>query len=99
MVSACGCGPVPAGRSSRPVDARAAPACRPDRPATGTLHVLPATARLTRSEDFRLVTRRGRRAGGPRIVVHALASATADAHQVVQTNSCARVGFVVSKAV
>jgi ribonuclease P protein component len=63
------------------------------------LHVLPATARLTRSADFRLVTRQGRRAGGPRIVVHALAPAAPDGREVVQTNSSARVGFVVSKAV
>ena len=58
--------------------------------------MLPATARLTRSEDFRLVTRQGRRAGGPRIVVHAMVPA---GDQVVQTTSGARVGFVVSKAV
>jgi ribonuclease P protein component len=58
--------------------------------------VLPSAARLTRSDDFRLVTRQGRRAGGSRIVVHALTSGSAD---VVQTTSPARVGFVVSKAV
>jgi ribonuclease P protein component len=34
--------------------------------------VLPAAARLTRSQDFGLVVRRGRRAGRPRLVVHAL---------------------------
>jgi ribonuclease P protein component len=54
--------------------------------------VLPATARLTRSEDFRLVTRQGRRVGGPRLVVHVLARADGE---MVQT----KVGFVVSKAV
>jgi ribonuclease P protein component len=59
--------------------------------------VLPAAARLTRSQDFRQVTRNGRRAGGPRIVVHA---ATADpSDQLVQTIAGPRVGFVVSKAV
>jgi len=61
--------------------------------------VLPATARLTRSSDFRQVTRQGRRAGGPRIVVHALVLATADGREVVQTSLSPRVGFVVSKAV
>ena len=59
--------------------------------------MLPATARLTRSEDFRQVTRQGRRAAGRRIVVHTLASG--DSPEVVQTSSSARVGFVVSKAV
>jgi ribonuclease P protein component len=57
--------------------------------------VLPATARLTRSADFRLVTRQGRRAGGPRIVVHALAR-PADSPDAP---GGPRVGFVVSKAV
>jgi ribonuclease P protein component len=60
--------------------------------------MLPAAARLTRSEDFRLVTRQGRRIGGPRIVVHALLPAGGPP-EVVQTNSSPRVGFVVSKAV
>ncbi len=58
--------------------------------------MLPAAARLTRSEDFRQVTRNGRRAGGPRIVVHA---ATASSVELVQTTSAPKVGFVVSKAV
>jgi ribonuclease P protein component len=34
--------------------------------------VLPAAARLTKSQEFRLVVRRGRRAGRSRLVVHAL---------------------------
>jgi ribonuclease P protein component len=59
--------------------------------------VLPPTARLTRSEDFRQVTRQGRRAAGRRIVVHAVAPPGSP--QVVQTSDSARVGFVVSKAV
>ena len=58
--------------------------------------MLPATARLTRSEDFRQVTRQGRRAAGRRIVVHAVSTETAEE---VQTNRPARVGFVVSKAI
>jgi ribonuclease P protein component len=58
--------------------------------------VLPAAARLTRSEDFRQVTRNGRRAGGPRIVVHAV---TVPPRELVQTMAGPRVGFVVSRAV
>jgi ribonuclease P protein component len=60
--------------------------------------VLPAAARLTRSEDFRQVTRNGRRAGGPRIVVHAV-TATPSTKLVQTTSPGPRVGFVVSKAV
>ena len=59
--------------------------------------MLPATARLIRSEDFRQVTKQGRRAAGRRIVVHVVLPA--DSPEVVQTNDSARVGFVVSKAV
>lgn len=54
--------------------------------------MLPAAARLTRSQDFGLVVRRGRRAGRPRLVVHAL---TPD----VPTLDSSKVGFVVSKTV
>lgn len=54
--------------------------------------MLPPAARLTRSQDFGLVVRRGRRAGRPRLVVHAL---TSD----VPTLDSSKVGFVVSKAV
>ena len=54
--------------------------------------MLPPAARLTRSQDFGLVVRRGRRAGRPRLVVHAL---TPD----VPTLDSSKVGFVVSKAV
>ena len=57
--------------------------------------MLPAAARLTRSDDFRQVTRQGRRAGGPRIVVHALPAGAAP----VDHGPGPRVGFVVSKAV
>lgn len=52
--------------------------------------MLPAAARLTRGEDFRLVTRRGRKAARGTVVVYALMRP-----EVVQTT----VGFVVSKAV
>jgi ribonuclease P protein component len=71
--------------------------------------VLPAAARLTRSQEFGTVVRRGRRVGRPRLVVHALTTdgaLTADRHAEIETSMpiqagqhTARVGFVVSKAV
>jgi len=63
--------------------------------------VLPAAARLRRSEDFRVVLRRGSRAGRRRLVVHALTTDPSAAADAVQSNtvSAARAGFVVSKAV
>ncbi|HEU5473130.1 MAG TPA: ribonuclease P protein component [Actinophytocola sp.] len=57
--------------------------------------MLPATARLTRSQDFRLVTRQGRRVGGPRIVVHVLLSPATGPDPA----PAVKAGFVVSKAV
>jgi ribonuclease P protein component len=75
--------------------------------------VLPAAARLTSSQEFGSVVRRGRRAGRPRLVVHALMAPTDQdtavfdssgnpsaptRNQPVATRST-RVGFVVSKAV
>ncbi|MQA08471.1 MAG: ribonuclease P protein component [Pseudonocardiaceae bacterium] len=51
--------------------------------------MLPASARVRRSEEFRSVTRHGRRAGRRRLVVHA----------IVGHGGSARAGFVVSKAV
>ncbi|GAB2979605.1 ribonuclease P protein component [Amycolatopsis acidiphila] len=54
--------------------------------------MLPAAARLRRSEDFREVMRRGSRAGRRRLVVHALPARDPSA-------SSSRAGFVVSKAV
>jgi len=59
--------------------------------------VLPAAARLRRSEDFRVVLRRGSRAGRRRLVVHALTTDPSVAADALQ--SAARAGFVVSKAV
>jgi ribonuclease P protein component len=50
--------------------------------------VLPLSSRLTRSRDFAAITRRGRRAGSPTVVVHALA-----------TSGEPRLGFVVSRSV
>ncbi|WP_284743432.1 ribonuclease P protein component [Amycolatopsis sp. RTGN1] len=58
--------------------------------------MLPAAARLRRSEDFRVVLRRGSRAGRRRLVVHAL---TTDPSEAADVTSAARAGFVVSKAV
>lgn len=55
--------------------------------------MLPAAARLRRSEDFRAVMRRGAKAGRRRLVVHALTTDPPDAADA------ARAGFVVSKAV
>ncbi|MDS0133075.1 MULTISPECIES: ribonuclease P protein component [unclassified Amycolatopsis] len=59
--------------------------------------MLPAAARLRRSEDFRVVLRRGSRAGRRRLVVHALTTDPSEAADALP--SAARAGFVVSKAV
>jgi ribonuclease P protein component len=67
--------------------------------------VLPAAHRLTRSQDFGLVVRRGRRAGRSRLVVHVLTSAAPEGVTAGQRTSAqptldpSKVGFVVSKAV
>ncbi|MDQ3403477.1 MAG: ribonuclease P protein component [Actinomycetota bacterium] len=61
--------------------------------------MLPAAARLTSSADFRAVTRKGRRAGRPRLVVHALAPRVERASTQADPRATPRVGFVVSKAV
>ena len=67
--------------------------------------MLPAANRLTRSQDFGLVVRRGRRAGRSRLVVHVLTSAASDGAAAEQRTSAqptldpSKVGFVVSKAV
>lgn len=52
--------------------------------------MLPRSARLTRSEAFRLATRKGARAGSRTLVLHWLPDADLES---------AEVGFVVSKAV
>jgi ribonuclease P protein component len=49
--------------------------------------VLPAAHRLTRSQDFGLVVRRGRRAGRSRLVVHVLTSAAPDGVSAGQRTS------------
>lgn len=56
--------------------------------------MLAAQHRLNDAEDFRTVSRRGRRAGSRTVVVHLLAP---EGEQVVGVP--ARAGFVVSKAV
>ena len=67
--------------------------------------MLPAAVRLTSSQEFGTVVRRGRRAGRPRLVVHALMAATAGDVEVNPSEPTrnrqqpTRVGFVVSKAV
>ncbi|WP_158850442.1 ribonuclease P protein component [Saccharothrix deserti] len=73
--------------------------------------MLPAANRLTRSQDFGLVVRRGRRAGRSRLVVHVLTpveprtSAAPDGASAEPRTSAqptldqSKVGFVVSKAV
>ncbi|MCG8917960.1 ribonuclease P protein component [Actinokineospora sp. PR83] len=66
--------------------------------------MLPAASRLTNSAEFRSVTKRGRRAGRPRLVVHAVTAGTRDAQpeadpRASRTPATPRVGFVVSKAV
>ena len=71
--------------------------------------MLPAASRLTRSQDFGLVVRRGRRAGRPRLVLHALNQDARDTEPSQQSQDQTqptrgdrvppRVGFVVSKAV
>jgi ribonuclease P protein component len=52
--------------------------------------VLPQQARVRRPEQFRLVTRTGRRAGGRTVTAHLL---------LVPDGEPAKVGFVVSRAV
>jgi ribonuclease P protein component len=56
--------------------------------------VLPLTNRLRTAEDFRHVVRRGRRSGGPLLVVHV---STANVDKT--TSSPVRAGFVVAKSV
>ena len=73
--------------------------------------MLPAPARIRRSEDFSLAVRRGRRAGSRTLVVHLLLAEPSaemtsptgtDAVPTTQTRptpASARVGLVVSRAV
>jgi ribonuclease P protein component len=52
--------------------------------------VLPQQARVRRPQEFRLVTRTGRRAGGRTVTAHLL---------LVPDGEPAKVGFIVSRAV
>jgi ribonuclease P protein component len=52
--------------------------------------VLPQQARVRRPQEFRLVTRTGRRAGGRTVAAHLL---------LVPDGEPAKVGFIVSRAV
>lgn len=56
--------------------------------------MLSSTNRLTAAEEFRHVVRRGRRSGGPLLVVHLLVP---NVDKV--TSSPTKVGFVVAKSV
>ena len=58
--------------------------------------MLPAPHRLTRGDDLRRVSRRGRRSGCDTLVVHLL---TRDQDETIRPIDPARVGFVVSRAV
>lgn len=56
--------------------------------------MLPAAARMTRRAEFDAAVRRGRRAGRPRLVLHAARTDSTDS-----TSGSVKVGFVVNKAV
>jgi len=59
--------------------------------------VLPASHRLSSAADFQLAVRRGRRAGGPLVVVHLV---TQNVDKATSSfGDPVRVGFVVSRAV
>lgn len=65
--------------------------------------MLPAASRLTHRDDFTAVVRRGRRSGRTLVVVHVLVEdqpvAPCDAGCGQVGPVCAKVGFVVSKAI
>jgi ribonuclease P protein component len=61
--------------------------------------VLSASHRLSTAADFQLAVRRGRRAGGPLVVVHLVTGNVDKATSRPQGAQPARVGFVVSRAV
>lgn len=58
--------------------------------------MLPRPRRVTRPQDFRLVLRRGRRAGRRRLVVHALVAESSAEHA---SERLARAGLVVGRGV
>ena len=59
--------------------------------------MLPASHRLSAATDFQLAVRRGRRAGGPLVVVHLVTPNVDKATSSLEDP--VRVGFVVSRAV
>jgi ribonuclease P protein component len=61
--------------------------------------LLSASHRLSAAADFRLAVRRGRRAGGPLVVVHLATGNVDKATRSPGEQRPGRVGFVVSKAV
>lgn len=94
MVSARGCVPAQDVQSFPHAAARVAQSCRPS--------VLAAQARLRSSADFASTVKRGVRAGGSTVVVHArLADTTSasSAEGITRPPANTQVGFVVSKRV
>ncbi len=64
--------------------------------------MLPASVRMTDATDFHDAVRRGRRCGGPLLVVHLLAPPEGDRGDVRPVSSNvggAKVGFIVSRQV
>jgi ribonuclease P protein component len=61
--------------------------------------VLSASHRLSAAADFRQAVRRGRRAGGPLVVVHLVDENVDKATSRSRVGQPARVGFVVSRSV
>jgi len=61
--------------------------------------VLSVSHRLTTAADFRQAVRRGRRAGGPLVVVHLMTPNVDKAISRSDGHEPGRVGFVVSKTV
>jgi ribonuclease P protein component len=59
--------------------------------------VLPQQSRMRRPEDFRLVLRAGRRAGGSSVAGHLLVPSGDDG--AVRSSDPVKVGFIVSRAV
>jgi ribonuclease P protein component len=59
--------------------------------------VLSTDHRLRAAADFRQAVRRGRRAGGPLLVVHLADNVDKDANQ--HSDHSAKIGFIVAKAV
>lgn len=61
--------------------------------------MLSASHRLSAAADFRQAVRRGRRAGGPLVVVHLVTPNVDKATSTREESGPGRVGFVVSKSV